>query len=101
MFKWLFAAIVLLFAVTEASAQRNRGIDIQICIPPFCGGGGGGGWGPRPWGPRPWGPRPYYPPQPYYNDYNQQVQYCMQRFRSYDPRSGVYMGYDGRYHRCP
>ena len=29
------------------------------------------------------------------------VQYCVQRFRSYDPRSGTYLGYDGYRHRCP
>ncbi len=29
------------------------------------------------------------------------VEYCMQRFRSYDPRSGTYMGYDGYRHSCP
>lgn len=27
--------------------------------------------------------------------------YCAQRFRSYDPRSGTYMGYDGVRHPCP
>jgi len=27
--------------------------------------------------------------------------YCAQRFRSYDPASGTYMGYDGRRHPCP
>ena len=27
--------------------------------------------------------------------------YCEQRFRSYDPASGTYMGYDGRRHPCP
>ncbi len=27
--------------------------------------------------------------------------YCMQRFRSYDPRSGTYLGNDGRRHPCP
>jgi BA14K-like protein len=27
--------------------------------------------------------------------------YCSQRFRSYDPSSGTYMGYDGRRHSCP
>ncbi|MGC1923977.1 MAG: BA14K family protein [Pseudolabrys sp.] len=25
----------------------------------------------------------------------------MQRFRSYDPGSGTYVGYDGLRHRCP
>ena len=27
--------------------------------------------------------------------------YCAQRFRSYDPASGTYLGYDGRRHPCP
>jgi hypothetical protein len=29
------------------------------------------------------------------------VGYCMRRFRSYDPRSGTYLGFDGLRHRCP
>jgi BA14K-like protein len=29
------------------------------------------------------------------------VAYCKQRFRSYDPASGTYLGYDGRRHPCP
>lgn len=27
--------------------------------------------------------------------------YCMQRFKSYDPQSGTYLGYDGQRHPCP
>ncbi len=27
--------------------------------------------------------------------------YCVSRFRSYDPASGTYLGYDGRRHPCP
>ncbi|SRR5579871_729313 len=27
--------------------------------------------------------------------------YCAQRYRSYDPASGTFMGYDGRRHPCP
>jgi hypothetical protein len=27
--------------------------------------------------------------------------YCAQRFRSYDPASGTYLGYDGLRHPCP
>jgi hypothetical protein len=27
--------------------------------------------------------------------------YCMQRYRSYDPNSGTYLGYDGYRHPCP
>jgi len=48
-------------------------------------------------------PQPYYPPpQPYYQP--QQVDpytYCTQRFRSWNPQTGFYVGYDGQYHRCP
>jgi hypothetical protein len=29
------------------------------------------------------------------------VAYCMQRFQSYDPRTGTYLGYDGERHPCP
>ncbi|MDP2333433.1 MAG: BA14K family protein [Reyranella sp.] len=29
------------------------------------------------------------------------VEYCKQRFRSYDVRSGTYLGYDGLRHACP
>ena len=29
------------------------------------------------------------------------VAYCMSRFKSYDPRSGTYLGYDGLRHPCP
>ena len=27
--------------------------------------------------------------------------YCVQRFKSYDPASGTYLGYDGQRHPCP
>jgi len=30
-----------------------------------------------------------------------EVAYCEQRFRSYDPASGTYLGLDGRRHSCP
>lgn len=32
---------------------------------------------------------------------NNAVGYCSQRYRSYDPRSGTYLGYDGYRHPCP
>lgn len=32
---------------------------------------------------------------------NNAVGYCSQRFRSYDPGSGTYLGYDGYRHPCP
>jgi hypothetical protein len=53
--------------------------------------------------------RPYYGygPGPVYYDADpgyyggDAVGYCMQRFKSYDPRSGTYLGYDGYRHPCP
>ena len=29
------------------------------------------------------------------------VEYCRQRYRSYDLRTGTYLGYDGQRHPCP
>jgi len=44
----------------------------------------------------------YYGPGRYYGyGPGGEVAYCMQRFRSYDPRSGTYLGYDGYRHPCP
>ena len=52
------------------------------------------------------GPRYYdYAPGPYYGPGyyggGDPVGYCMRRFRSYDPGSGTYVGYDGYRHPCP
>jgi hypothetical protein len=38
------------------------------------------------------------PPRPVASD---AVAYCMQRYRSYDPRSGTYVAYDGTRRPCP
>jgi hypothetical protein len=56
-------------------------------------------------------PGPYYPAYPapaYYGSPvyagppgGDAVGYCMQRFHSYDPRTGTYLGYDGYRHPCP
>jgi hypothetical protein len=46
-----------------------------------------------------YGPRAYYGPSPVYED--DAVGYCASRFRSYDPRSGTYLGNDGYRHPCP
>lgn len=32
---------------------------------------------------------------------NDAVEYCLSRFKSYDPGSGTYLGYDGLRHPCP
>ena len=74
------------------------------------------GYGPY-YGPGPYyaGPGPYYAgpgpvlsgalcrgpvvrPGPVYSD---AVAYCARRYRSYDPRSGTFLGYDGLRHPCP
>ena len=41
----------------------------------------------------------YVAPSPYVG--GDAVGYCAQRFRSYDPYSGTYVGYDGLRHPCP
>lgn len=44
----------------------------------------------------------YAQPQTVYGVQDQGgVDYCIQRFRSYDVRSGTYLGYDGLRHSCP
>ena len=63
------------------------------------------------------GPGYYYgdaPAQAYYDDQyyddsatvaavpeGDDAAYCIQRFRSYDPQSGTYLGSDGYRHPCP
>lgn len=51
------------------------------------------GYGPGYYGPV------YVAPAPYVG--GGAVSYCAQRFRSYDPYSGTYLGYDGLRHPCP
>src|SRR4051812_3435575 len=55
-------------------------------------------------------PRPYYyGPGAYAPGYvygsavteGDSVAYCQSRYRSYDPASGTYLGYDGMRHPCP
>ena len=43
-------------------------------------------------------PPAYYSPSPYAGD---AVAYCSRRYRSYDPASGTFLGYDGVRHPCP
>ncbi len=60
--------------------------------------GYGYGYGPGPY----YGPAygPGYYPAPVYGGGDPEG-YCMSRFRSYDPASGTYMGFDGMRHPCP
>jgi hypothetical protein len=50
-----------------------------------------------------YGPGYYYGPyQPAYGPPpGDAVAYCMSRYKSYDPRSGTFLGYDGLRHPCP
>jgi hypothetical protein len=42
-----------------------------------------------------------YAYSPGYSTAGNSSSYCQQRFRSYDPASGTYLGYDGKRHPCP
>jgi hypothetical protein len=53
------------------------------------------------YGPGPYYSYGYYPGPAYVVPGQGGVAYCMQRFRSYDPRSGTYLGFDGYRHPCP
>jgi hypothetical protein len=53
-----------------------------------------------------YGPGYAYAPGPYAASgpavaQNDGASYCASRFRSYDPASGTYLGYDGMRHPCP
>ncbi len=74
-----------------------------LAAPYYYGGGYYGG--PYYYGGGPYYAAPAYEVEPgYYEEGGGGgggVEYCMRRFRSYDPRSGTYMGYDGQRHPCP
>jgi len=48
-----------------------------------------------------YGPGPYYAPGYVGPLPGNAVAYCSQRYKSYDPGSGTYLGYDGYRHPCP
>ena len=67
-----------------------------------------GGYGPYYYAPPPpvyYGPPAavYGGPAPGYGEpvAGDAVAYCSQRYRSYDPASGTFLGYDGLRHPCP
>jgi hypothetical protein len=43
----------------------------------------------------------YYPPYAYYPPAGVAIASCARRFKSYDPYSMTYLGYDGLRHPCP
>jgi BA14K-like protein len=66
-----------------------------LAAPYYYGGGPYYAYGGGPY----YAPAPGYYAQPYGDD--DAVAYCMQRYRSYDPRSGTFLGNDGYRHPCP
>jgi hypothetical protein len=46
-------------------------------------------------------PAPYIASGPAVVAQNSDASYCAARFRSYDPASGTYLGFDGMRHPCP
>ena len=66
-----------------------------LAAPYYYGGGPYYAYGGGPY----YAPAPGYYAQPYGGD--NAVAYCMQRYRSYDPRSGTFLGNDGYRHPCP
>ena len=72
----------------------------------YYGGSYYGGPPPVYYGPQVFYPPGYYGPvygpayRPYYGRPAGWLAYCASRYRSFDPVSGTYMGYDGRRHYC-
>jgi len=103
-FRRTIAAAALLAAcgalsISPASAQwRGPGPAIGLGIAAGVLAGAAITGAPYYYGPGYYPPPPpgYYPPPP-----GDPVGYCMSRFRSYDPGTGTYLGYDGLRHPCP
>jgi hypothetical protein len=99
-------AASLLASPTPALARNNTGAIIGgIAAGAIIGGAiasaNRGYYAPAPgyYAPPPayYGPAPgYYAPPP-----GDAVSYCMQRYRSYNPNTGTFIGYDGIERPCP
>jgi hypothetical protein len=96
------AAVTLILAAAPADARswrhhgghhhRHHGSAVGAGIAGFAAGaliGGALASQPR-----------YYASPGYYGG-SSAVAYCERRYRSYDPASGTYLGYDGYRHPCP
>ncbi len=97
MIRILLVASIIVASMLPAGAQRwdrrggwehhDRGDDVGRLLGGIIGGVIVGATRPR-----------YYEPPPVYVD---PVAYCIERFRSYNPETGYYLGFDGQYRRCP
>lgn len=95
-------AVSLLANPTPAEARNNTGAIIGgIAAGAIIGGAiansNRGYYAPAPGYYEPPPPRVYYAPRPA----GDAVGYCMQRYRSYRPETGTYVGYDGIERPCP
>jgi hypothetical protein len=124
------AGSLVVAAVVPASAQVARPQAAQLAAPagdPVTQVRWGWGWGvgagvaagaligagiaasrpyyydPYYYGPAYYGPPVVYGAPPAYGPppEGDAVAYCMQRYKSYDPGSGTFLGYDGLRHPCP
>jgi hypothetical protein len=102
----LAIAATTLVAVVPADAQWRGGRHHHR----HYGGGGGAALGGFAAGAilggalaaqRPYYGPTYYSPAPVYGGGGDADEYCFSRFKSYDPASGTYLGYDGLRHPCP
>lgn len=59
----------------------------------------GGYWYRTPWWTLPLVVPPLVAPAPVYGG-NAHVQWCLNRYRSYNPQTDQFLGYDGYYHYC-
>ena len=90
-----FTAAVLL--LTESTAAYAIGDSVFTRTDKWSGSAQREVWGP-PVPPAEYSRGYTYSPDAY--GYGGDVGYCMRRFRSYDPRSGTYLGFDGLRHPC-
>jgi BA14K-like protein len=121
----LFTGSVIVLAGAANAAPVGEPLAITKAVSnitqPVQWRGGGWGWGPAaiaggivggaivggalaaPYGPGYYGPGYYGPPPPvaYGPPPGDAIAYCMQRFRSFDPSIGTYLGNDGNRHPCP
>lgn len=96
------------FAATTSAEARWRGRGGGAFIGGLAAGaliGGAFAYGRPYYGYGPYyggyGPTYYAPPPVYSAPGGDADAYCFSRFKSYDPASGTYLGYDGYRHPCP
>jgi len=95
--KFLIAALCLALSVSAANAQWHRGWGYHSYgnSGGLLGGLVGGVIGGVIGGAISRAPAPQYVPDA------ASVQWCVDHFRSYNPQTGFYVGYDNQFHRCP